>query len=232
MSKQLEKNIDQAKEHRTTTSYVVGFILSLIFTAIPYYMVVNKTVTGRSLLVTILGFAVLQMLVQIFFFLHLGRGPKPLYIVAFFVSTVGIILVVVFGSIFIIDHWHYNMAPPKDLATKLAQDEAIGQVGGEKTGACTDLGENHQIIIKDGKPNPIRVDAELCDTLSFINEDSKSYDLVFGEKSDPKTYGGETGIAIRKNYPTTITLNQKTSGILFRDGLDPTLTGSFTVDPH
>jgi hypothetical protein len=192
-------------------------------------MVVNKTVTGRSLMVTILGFAVLQMLVQIFFFLHLGRGPKPLYNVAFFVSTVGIILVVVFGSIFIIDHLHYNMAPPQDLAKKLAQDEAIGQVGGEKTGACTDLGENHQIVIRDGKPNPVRVDAQLCDTLSFINEDNKSYDLVFGTKSEPKTYGGETGIALRKNYPTTITLNQKSSSVLFHDSIDPAMTGSFTV---
>lgn len=222
-------NTNQTREHRTTTSYVVGFILSLIFTAIPYYMVVNKTVTGNSLLATILGFAVLQMLVQIFFFLHLGRGPKPLYNVVFFVSTVGLILVVVFGSIFIMDHLHYNMAPPQDVTKKLAQDEAIAQVGGEKTGACTDFGANHQVVIRDGKISPVHIDAKLCDTLSFINEDTKSYDLVFGEKSQPTTYGGETGIPIRKSYPTTITLNQESSNLLFRDSLNPMMTGYFTV---
>lgn len=222
---------NQTKEHRTTTSYIVGFLLSLIFTAIPYYMVVNKTVTGTALLATILGFAVLQMLVQIFFFLHLGRGPKPLYNVAFFVSTVGIILVVVFGSIFIMDHLHYNMAPPKDLTTKLAQDEAIGQVGGEKTGACTDLGENHQVIIRAGKIYPSHVEAKLCDTLSFINEDDKSYDFFFDTKSGTKTYGGETGVSLRKSYPTTITLNQLHSNMVFRDRVDATMTGDFTVTP-
>lgn len=227
-----QETTNSSKEHRTTASYVVGFLLSLIFTAIPYYMVVNKTVTGNSLLATILGFAVLQMLVQIFFFLHLGRGPKPLYNVAFFVSTVGIILLVVFGSIFIMDHLHYNMAPPQDVTKKLAQDEAIAQVGGEKTGACTDLGENHQVVIRGGRMDPVHVNAKLCDTLSFINEDAKSYDLIFGEKSQPKTYGGETGLSIRKSYPTTITLNQEGSNLIFRDNLNPMMTGYFTVTPN
>ena len=78
---ELQENIAQQPkaERGTITSYVIGFLLSLVFTAIPYYLVVNKTVEGNTLLATILGFAVLQMAVQIFFFLHLGRGPKPLY---------------------------------------------------------------------------------------------------------------------------------------------------------
>src|SRR5687768_12731131 len=89
----------QNSEHGTMKSYVIGFVLSLIFTFIPYYLVVNKTVSGGVLLATILGFAVLQMIIQITFFLHLGRGPKPKWNLYFFISTVGIILVVVGGSI-------------------------------------------------------------------------------------------------------------------------------------
>ncbi|HET7641664.1 MAG TPA: hypothetical protein VFK47_23335, partial [Ktedonobacteraceae bacterium] len=46
------------KEHGTMTSYIVGFILSLIFTVIPYSMVVHKTVSHNSLLVALLVFAV------------------------------------------------------------------------------------------------------------------------------------------------------------------------------
>jgi cytochrome o ubiquinol oxidase operon protein cyoD len=232
MSKKLPTK-NQPKEHGTTASYVVGFILSLIFTAIPYYMVVNKTISGTALLATILGFAVLQMFVQIFFFLHLGRGPKPLYNVAFFVSTVGIILVVVVGSIFIMDHLHYNMAmTPQDLTKKLSQDEAISQVGGEKTGACTDLGDNHQVIIHDGKVNPARTEARLCDTLTFINEDSKTREIAFGPHPDQGLYGGETEVKVPSNYPVTITLNQLSSNFLFRDRLDPATAGYFTVTPQ
>lgn len=220
----------QKREHRTTTSYVVGFILSLIFTAIPYYMVVHKTVTGSSLLATILAFAVLQMLIQIFFFLHLGRGPKPLYNVVFFVSTAGIILVVVLGSIFIIDHLNYNMMA-KDVTTKLSQDEGIAQVGGEKTGACNDIGTSHKVTIRDGKVTPFNVNAKLCDSLTFINEDSRVRDIAFGPHPSHLVYGGEIEVTVRKGYPKTITLNQTTRQMIFHDHHDPSTFGTFSVKP-
>src|SRR5689334_1080476 len=99
------------RERGTLESYAIGFSLSFLLTAIPYYLVVHKSASSNLLLTAIIGFAVMQMLTQIFFFLHLGRGPKPLYNVAFFAATVGIILVVVGGSIFIMNHLHYNMTP-------------------------------------------------------------------------------------------------------------------------
>jgi hypothetical protein len=170
------------------------------------------------------------MLIQIFFFLHLGRGPKPLYNVAFFVSTVGIILVVVGGSIFIMSNLHYNMAP-KDVTTKLAQDEGIDQVGGEKTGACADIGANHKVIIKNGQASPRHTDAHLCDTLTFINEDSKVRDIAFGKHPSHEVYGGEIEMTVRQGYPKTITLNQPGTQLLFHDHLEPTMNGSFTVKP-
>ena len=88
MSKKSHKPTPKS-EHGTTRSYVIGFVLSLIFTVIPYYLVTNKTIAGSALLATILGIAVLQMFIQIFFFLHLGRGPKPFYNVVFFFATAG-----------------------------------------------------------------------------------------------------------------------------------------------
>jgi cytochrome o ubiquinol oxidase operon protein cyoD len=214
-------------EHGTTVSYVIGFLLSLVFTAIPYYLVVNKTVTGNSLLATILGFAVLQMAVQIFFFLHLGRGPKPLYNVAFFISTVGIILVVVVGSIFIMDHLSYNMETPKATTTKLAQDEGISQVGGEKTGACAYIGANHQVIILKGQAAPLRTEARLCDSLTFINQDDIVHSIMFGSSTYQETYGGETGVIVRRGHPKTITLNQLGSHLFHEQ--QPGTAGYFVV---
>jgi cytochrome o ubiquinol oxidase operon protein cyoD len=217
-----------SKEHRTMTSYVVGFILSLVFTAIPYYLVVNKTVTGNTLLATILTFAVLQMAVQIFFFLHLGRGPKPLYNVVFFASTVGIIMVVVLGSIFIMDHLNYNMTTPKATTTKLAQDEGISQVGGEKTGACADIGTNYQIVITNGKASPLRTEAHLCDSLTFINQGSTVPEITFGSYPKVADYGGENGLAVRNGHPKTITLNQLGT-YQFYDRTHPATAGYFVV---
>ncbi len=228
MSSQSHHQSTKSKnEHGETKSYIIGFMLSLVFTAIPYYMVVNKSVSGSALLATILGFAVLQMLVQIFFFLHLGRGPKPLYNVVFFAFTVITILVVVGGSIFIMDNLYDNMTP-EDVSKKLVQKEGIYQIDGEKTGACQGVHTNHKVTIADGKVTPLYTQAGFCDTLTFINEDDKPREMTFGMHPGHGTYAGETDLALRKGRAKTITLS-KPGTYQFHDHFDPDATGSFTV---
>ena len=214
-------------QHKTIDSYIIGFVLSLIFTAIPYYMVVNQTVTGTSLLLTILGFAVLQMLIQIFFFLHLGRGPKPLYNVVFFASTVGIILIVVGGSVVIINNLHHNKTPA-DQTKSLVEGEGIYQIHGEHTGACHGQYPNHQVTIKNGVVTPEHTSAQKCDTLTFINQVSEVRELTFGEHPEHKSYAGETEYIIRGGKSKTITLSE--SGTYqFHDHLQPETAGDLTV---
>lgn len=220
-------NTSHDSEHGTVASYVVGFVLSLIFTFIPYYMVVNKTVSGSALLAAILGFALVQMFIQIFFFLHLGRGPKPFYNIVFFFATAITILVVVAGSVFIMNNLYHNMAP-EEVALKLAQKEAIYQLGGEKTGACQQLGENHKVIIQGGMVAPVHVDARLCDTLTFINEDDMPRSIAFGQHLEHITYGGEYEVGVNRGRPQTITLNQL-GEYVFHDHLEPDTGGSFNV---
>jgi cytochrome o ubiquinol oxidase subunit IV len=221
------KRSHEKSEHGTTQSYVIGFVLSLFCTINAYYLVVSKSVTGTALLATILVFAVLQMAIQIFFFLHLGRGPKPLYNVVFFVGTVGLILVTVLGSIFIMNNLHYNMAPT-DVTKKLAQDEGIAQVGGLKTGACQEVHLNHQVTINAGKVSPTATSARLCDTLTLVNQDDATRAIVFGVYPQQQSYGGQSELSVHKNYPKTITLNQSGTYV-FYDSLYPNVTGSFTV---
>jgi cytochrome o ubiquinol oxidase subunit IV len=216
--------------HGSARSYIVGFLLSLVFTAIPYYMVVNKTVSGSTLLAMILGVAVLQMIIQIVFFLHLGRGPKPLYNVAFFVSTVGIILVVVGGSIWIMNHLNYNMAPT-EASKYLAEKEGIYQIDGEKTGACHGTHVNHKIIVSNGQASPAYTTADLCDTLTFLNEDDTVREITFGSHPQHGTYSGEDELTVSKERGKTITLNQEGT-YQFHDHLDPRINGVFTVAPN
>ncbi len=216
-------------EHGTTKSYVIGFGLSLVFTLLSYYLVVHKTRTGNTLLAAILGIAVLQMLVQIFFFLHLGRGPKPLYNVAFFFATVGIIVIAVGGSLFIMTNLYRNMSPAA-VTTKLAQDEGIAQVGGQKTGACQEVKANHVVTISANVASPIHTQAHLCDTLTFVNEDKVVRDIAFGPHPNHEAYGGEAEETVRQGYPKTITLNQA-GDYVFHDHLHPEVAGHFSVEP-
>jgi cytochrome o ubiquinol oxidase operon protein cyoD len=219
-------------EHRTTESYVVGFLLSLVFTIIPYRMVTSHNISGTTLLTWILGFAFLQMAVQIFFFLHLGRGPKPLYNVVFFFATFGAILVVVVGSVFIMAHLHDNMNPMSaaDTTTRLAEGEGIYQVGGEKTGACPGVHAHHRVTITNGVIAPAHTHAQLCDTLTIINQDDTVRNISFGPHDHHEVYAGEEELTVHKGYPTTFTLDQPGTHLI-HDHLDPNTAGDFTVSP-
>lgn len=208
-------------------SYIIGFALSLVFTFIPYYMVVNQIVTGTTLLITILGFAVIQMLIQIFFFLHLGRGPKPFYNIVFFGFTIATILVVVGGSVVITKNLHYNMAVP-DQAKSLINREGIYQIDGELTGACHGQYSNHKVTIKDGVVTPLYTAAKKCDTLTFINEDDTERKITFGEHDQHSAYAGESDYAVKKGRNKTITLSE-TGAYRFHDHLQHETAGVFTV---
>lgn len=225
------QNLAKDNDHQNSSikSYIVGFILSLVFTLIPYYIVVNHILSGSVLLVTILSFAVVQMLIQITFFLHLGRGPKPKWNLIFFAGTVGVIMFVVVGSIVIINNLHYNMQP-SDQTKKLINGEGIHQIDGKLTGACYGQHTNHQVIIKNDKVEPIHTIANKCDTLTFINQDKINRDIAFGEHLYEIVYAGYTEIHLRKGRTETITLSQ-TGTHLFHDHLHDKITGILTVIP-
>ena len=220
------------REHGTVGSYVTGFILSLVFTFIPYFLVTEHAVAGNALVAIILGFAIAQMIVQIVFFLHLGREPKPHWNLAFFISTVGIILVVVVGSLWIMHHLHYNMTAvtPADTSKKIIDDEGIYQIDDKKTGACQGTRANHKVVITNGQVTPLYTAAQQCDTLTFVNEDDVVLEITFGTHPHHGTYAGESELTVRKGRDKTITLS--VAGMYqFHDHLHSETAGGFTVAP-
>lgn len=218
-----------SKEHGTTKSYVVGYILSLVFTFIPYLMVVNRSLKGTTLVAIILGIALLQMVVQLVFFLHLGRGPKPFYNVVFFFATFGIIVITIGASLFIMDNLYRNMSPT-EVIQRLAQKEGIAQVGGNETGACSQNLENHVVTISGGVASPMYIQANLCDTLTFISDEGLTREFVFGTYPGRESYGGEYEIVIDDGRPETITLNQS-GNFTYYDSREPSVAGYFSVNP-
>lgn len=105
------KNTTLSSEKQPTLkTYVMGFILSIIFTLVPYFVIVNHMFTSNILLTIILFFAMVQMLVQLLFFLHLGRETKPRWKLAVLISFVSLILMIVIASIWIMQHLNYSMS--------------------------------------------------------------------------------------------------------------------------
>ena len=92
----------------TIKKYTVGFVLSLLLTAAAYLLTVNSS-AGIWLLVGLGVLALVQMIVQLQFFLHLGEETKPRYKLVTFVFMSVILLIIVVGSIWIMQNLDYNM---------------------------------------------------------------------------------------------------------------------------
>ena len=90
----------------TFKSYFIGFVISLALTLGAYFAVINH---WPYALVIILLFAIAQLFVQMFFFLHLNHGEDKVWNLAAFFSAFGIIFILVVGSLWIMGHLNYNM---------------------------------------------------------------------------------------------------------------------------
>ena len=91
-------------------SFIIGFILSLVLTLAAYLAVVDSIFSGSILLIVILGIALMQFVVQLLFFLSLGQESKPRWKLAIFLSTLAIVLIIMLGSLWIMNHLNYNMS--------------------------------------------------------------------------------------------------------------------------
>ena len=112
----------------TTKSYVLGFIYSVILTLSAYFLVVNKVFSGWTVAFIILALAVLQLFVQLFYFLHLDQEKKPRWNMITFFFAVQTVLIVVLGSIWIMVNLNYHNShkrTPDQVEKYIEEQEAI-----------------------------------------------------------------------------------------------------------
>ena len=95
----------------TLKSYLIGFIVSIFLTLAAYLIVIEKLLMGWVLLATVVSLGTIQALLQLVLFLHLGREshPRRNFMTFLFMLLVGVILV--FGSLWIMDYLNYNDMP-------------------------------------------------------------------------------------------------------------------------
>lgn len=106
-------------------TYVAGFVLSVILTLAAYFLISRGIVHNWPAIYAVVGLAVVQLVVQLVFFLHLGREEEPRWNLLVFDFTLIIVCIVVVGSLWIMNNLHYNMTPPKDVERELIRDEGI-----------------------------------------------------------------------------------------------------------
>jgi cytochrome o ubiquinol oxidase operon protein cyoD len=112
-------------ESNMVASYVVGFGLSIFLTLCAYFVVTRGLLRGQAAMAAIAVFAVLQFMVQLLCFLHLGRETKPRWKLGVFWFMILTVFIVVVGSIWIMDHLNYQTMPADELPSHLHTEEGL-----------------------------------------------------------------------------------------------------------
>lgn len=108
-------------------SYSIGFILSLFFTLVPYLLVTRRVTDAWLVPVALAIFAVGQVFVQLIFFLHLGQENKPKWKNRSFAFMMMVIVIVVFGSLWVMNNLNYHTLTPAQTNTYVQQEEGISR---------------------------------------------------------------------------------------------------------
>jgi cytochrome o ubiquinol oxidase operon protein cyoD len=91
---------------------ITGFIASLILTLTTYFIIINPIFFNfdvKTAVMVIFSLALIQSLVQLIFFIDVWKEKGSFWNLSVFASTATIIFIVVFFSIWIMNHLNYNM---------------------------------------------------------------------------------------------------------------------------
>ena len=97
--------------HGTRRSYVIGFLLSVVLTAIPFWLVMNHPLSNGVTAAVILGFAAVQMIVHIIFFLHMNGKTEGGWSMTALLFTLIVVVIMLSGAIWVMYHMNANMMP-------------------------------------------------------------------------------------------------------------------------
>ncbi len=115
---------DDGGPHVTLREYVIGFALSVILTAIPFWLVMNDVITDRTTAILVLGgFAVVQILVHMVFFLHMNGKVEGGWTMLSTIFTVVFVAIAIAGTLWVMFHMNTNMMPSHELQQHLSHSQ-------------------------------------------------------------------------------------------------------------
>lgn len=98
--------------HYNLSSRVTGFLASLMLTLVAYFIILTPSFFNLDIhaaVLIIFSLALLQSLVQLIFFIDVWNEKGWIWNLGVFISTASIIFIIIFFSIWIMNHLNYNM---------------------------------------------------------------------------------------------------------------------------
>lgn len=115
--------VSEHNEHPLSLGkYVVGFVSSVVVTMAAYLLVTRGSWSHSTVVAVISGLAIVQFLVQMVFFLHIGDERRPRWKLAVLGFMLGVVLLIVFGSVWIMNNLNYRMTPEQMRQYLKSQD--------------------------------------------------------------------------------------------------------------
>ncbi|MBC7456282.1 MAG: cytochrome o ubiquinol oxidase subunit IV [Massilia sp.] len=98
--------------HGSLRSYATGFVLAVILTVIPFWLVMGKVFSNSSTAaLVVLGFAAVQIVVHMVYFLHMNTKSEGGWTALALIFTVMLVVIMLSGSIWVMYHLDHNMMP-------------------------------------------------------------------------------------------------------------------------
>lgn len=98
--------------HGTMRDYVIGFVLSVILTAIPFWLVMSGAIADKqTTALVITAFAVVQIVVHMIYFLHMNTRSEGGWNMLALIFTIVLVVIVLSGSMWVMFHLNTNMMP-------------------------------------------------------------------------------------------------------------------------
>lgn len=100
------------QDHGSFKGYVTGFVLSVILTAIPFWLVMGNVLGSPGLTgFVVLGFAAVQIVVHMIYFLHMNTRSESGWTILALIFTIMLVVITLSGSIWVMYHLDSNMMP-------------------------------------------------------------------------------------------------------------------------
>lgn len=105
--------------HASMRDYVIGFVLSVILTAIPFWLVMERPLSDGATAAVIMVFAAVQIVVHMVFFLHMSPKAEGGWSITSLTFTIIIVVIMLAGSMWVMHHLNTNMMPPMHDTSQL-----------------------------------------------------------------------------------------------------------------
>ena len=122
---------DDGMPHGTRRGYWIGFLLSVVLTAIPFGLVMTGAIADTRVTVGIvMAAALVQIVVHMIFFLHMNTKSEQGWTIMALIFTIIIVVIAIAGSLWVMYHMNINMMPTEALPGTAQGMSAAGMDGG------------------------------------------------------------------------------------------------------